>query len=373
MHSPVRLIHSLDEATRLREVLDTEVPALQGDYDALSVKVYLARASQKPWQSGPLHGLVAQSRESYRALYGPQVALFDEYDAKAWVYVAIASYTSQGSAFDEALTLRFVPAEGLPAYNDDINFYCHKGPPERPLLALLGHGMSSLNTGHTLRGCYSQSRMGALRPCARRGGTLAGNRHVGLSWSLMLECFLRDSQNAQRRCRLLTSQTTENLRILGAKIPTQPCDERLGLDAGSIALYRQSPHVRATCYGVPTYFLNLKDVSALLARLLSEGWLSEATAQAATTEGVSLERALRHPQPHTLKRLNLLFEARGKLPGSRLTGEDLRRLADDEVRDGPVLRLTQLAGLAEELEAQRRQAGARRPSSIRRRASHGAA
>jgi hypothetical protein len=303
-------------------------------------------------------------------LYGPQVAISDDYDEKAWIYVTVVTYESNDLVFDEVLTLRFVPAAGLPLQSDDLNFYLYKGAPKRPLLEVLvgelaGPGFKS---SQALRGCYSQGRMGAIRPRARQGGTLPGNRHVGLAWCLMLECFLEETDRVRRTCHLLTSQTTEQLRVLGASIPTRPCAEHFGLESGSIVLNRSAQHVRDLCYGVPTYFLNLKDVSGLLSRLIKEGRLSTAAVQAATTEGIPLERALRHPQPGVLKRLHLLFSADGSIGGSRLQGDELRELADKEVRDGPVLRLTQLDQLELELHNLRQSATSRSaPQSFIRR------
>jgi hypothetical protein len=209
---------------------------------------------------------------------------------------------------------------------------------------------------------YSQSRMGSIRPRAPGGRQLSGNRHVGLAWCLMLECFLADTAETDRACRVLTAQTTEQLRMLGARVPMLPADRALGLEPGSIQLNRRAPHVRDLCYGVPLYFLNLKDVAALLSRLLREGSLSTSALRRAVTPGVELAQALSRPRASALVNLHHLFDARGPIEGSRLTGEGLRELADAEVRDGPVLRLTQLDAL--ELELAKLRPQARRPSSI---------
>lgn len=366
MNSPVRFVRSTDYQPFLTDVVGTESASLRRAYEGVMLTVYLAKPSREPWVSGALRRLVEQARNSYRTAYGQQVAIFDEYDDKAWVYVAVASYESQGLTFEEVLTLRFVPAAGLPLLSDDLNFYIHKGWPGRELVDLLGGGASTIRTAHTLRGCYSQGRMGAIRPLSRSGRALPGNRHIGLAWVLMLERFLEDTANADNRCRILTSQTTEQLRALGARIPTLPCDEHLGFAPGSIVLNRAAPNVREVCYSVPSYFLNLKDVSSLLSRLIAEGRLSTASAQNATTPGVPLERALRHPQVSSFKRLNLLFGARGSIAGSALTGDELRTRSDEEVRDGPVLRLTQLDQLEAELDQLRQAAlGARSESFFR--------
>jgi hypothetical protein len=349
----------------LEEVLARESPSLERHLDGVRLRIYQAKAPHGSWASEALEKLVQYSRESYRTLYGPQVALFDEYDAKAWIYVAVSSYDYRGRSFSEALSLRFVPAAGAPLRTDDLNFYRHRLDRRASIIELLAERRGGLNAAQLMRGCYSQSRMGALRPCADDGCTLSGNHHVALAWCLMLECFLDDATSAGRPCRLLTSQTTENLRTLGARIPTRTWDDELGLDAGSIVLDRQKPHVRSVCYGVPTYFLNLKDVTTLLERLLRDGWLSETSVQAAVTPGTTLARALGHPHPGRLRRLNSLFAARGTIPGSRLTGEELRRLADVEVADGPVLRLTRLTQLQAELALLRDSERVRPESFIR--------
>lgn len=345
------------EQRSLRKLEALEVPLLRREYEGVTICVYLAKASEHGWVSSAMRNTVAHARHSYRTLYGPQVTVFDEHDSKAWIYVAIATYSCRGSTFDEVLTLRFVPAPGLPFGSDDLTCYFYKGAPGRSIAELLAGSRSPLKIARAMRGCYSQGRMGAIRPSAPDGTQLPGNRHVGLAWCAMLECFLEDSAKARRKCQILTSQTTEQLRILGAKIPTRPCDEHLGFERESIVLNRKEPHVRELCYGVPTYFLNMKDVSALIARLLREERLSPDFMQAVTTPGVALERALRQPSANTFRRLHLLFREHEPLGSeARMTGGDLRTLADHEVHDGPVLRLTQLDQLQEQLWELRQQA-----------------
>lgn len=359
-----RSIQQLVYPTALAAVTGTQTPCLRREYEGVAVDVYLAKASHAAWGSRALYCLVEHARSSYRAAYGPQVVLFDEHDDKAWIYVAVAAYESRGRMFEEVLTLRFVPASGLPSRNDDLDFYVHKDEPDCDLLEMIGHRVQRADVPNIVRGCYSQSRMGAVRPTARDGNMLAGNRHIGLAWSLMLECFLRQVEETRQQCQLLTSQTTEHLRVLGARIPTRRFDEEFGLEPGAVILNRKDPRVRALCYEVPTYFLNLKDVSRLLSRLLHDGLISFESIEAAVTPGMSVERALSHPQPALLKRLHVLFAEHESVSGSRLTTRDLRQLADLEVGDGPVLRVTQLDGLQRELEALRLEARPARPASF---------
>jgi hypothetical protein len=361
---PLRAIQGADRVCDLARVLATEAPRLVRDEGDVRITVFRAKAGpDSGWASHALHALVAEARDSYRAQYGQHVSIFDRYDGKAWVYAAIAGYDSDGTHFDEALTLRFVPATGAPARNDDLNFYTCEAAPGGELAELLtGAGRHRrLGIGSDSH-AYSQSRMGSIRPRAHGGRQLSGNRHVGLAWCLMLECFLADTANADRACRVLTAQTTDQLRTLGARVPMLPADRALGLEPGSIRLDRRAPHVRDLCYGVPLYFLNLKDVGALLSRLLAEGWLSASALRRAVTPGVELAQALSRPRASALAGLHLLFDAQGAIDGSRLTGEGLRELADAEVRDGPVLRLTQLDAL--ELELAKLRPTAHRPSSI---------
>lgn len=348
-----RSVQQLAYPTALAAVTATQTPCLTREYDGVVVDVYLAKASHAAWTSHALYCLVEHARSSYRAAYGPQVVLFDEHDDKAWIYVAVAAYERKGRVFEEVLTLRFVPASGLPLRNDDLDFYVHRNEPDCDLLDLVGRREHRTDVTMMLRGCYSQSRMGAVRPTARDGSALAGNRHIGLAWSLMLDCFLNQMEETRQRCQWLTSQTTEQLRVLGARIPTRPFDEQFGLGSGSVILNRKDPRVRALCYAVPTYFLNLRDISRLLSRLLDEGAMTVESIEAAVTPGVSVQRALSQPQPALLKRLHVLFAGCENVAGSSLSSEDLRRLADLEVRDGPVLRVTQLDGLQRELEALR--------------------
>jgi hypothetical protein len=365
MSSQLRRAIPLREQSSFRHIEATETASIRREYDGVTLAVYLAKAPGRRWVSSTLRDLVAQARSSYQMMYGSHVTIFDEYDEKSWIYAAIATYECRGSTFDEVLTLRFVPTSGLPFGSDDLNCYMHKGLPEQDLPTLLAGGTSKLRTAHTLRGCYSQGRMGAIRPSTQAGDKLPGNRYVGLAWCSMLECFLEASEQTSYKCTILTSQTTEHLRVLGAKIPTQPCDEFLGYEPRSIILNRKATRVRELCYGVPTYFLNLKDVGALLSRLISEGRLSRESVQNATTPGVTLERALQRPQPATFKRLHLLFGARNLIGNRSLSsGEELRSLADDQVRDGPVLRLTNLEELKVQLRELRRRATPARPLSF---------
>jgi hypothetical protein len=280
-------------------------------------------------------------------MYGRQVVIFDEYDAKSWVYVAVTTFQLGGHEYSEVLTLRFVPAFGLPLLNDDLSYYVYKNQPSLDVVQLLSRVSPSPQQPLAL-GCYSQGRMGSIRPCTQGGKALPGNHHIGLAWQAMIEQFLMDSSRAGRPCRVLTCQTTDELRILGAQIPMLPCDEQLGLPPSSIVLNRSAPVVREICYGTPGYFLNLRDLAGLLSRLLSEGWLHQSSVARAMSGGVSLQRALSHPRPGLFASFGGLLGARGQITDSRMTGEELRALADEEVRDGPTLRVS----LSEQLETQ---------------------
>jgi hypothetical protein len=371
MNMPLEAACSAGRQSTLQHVVAMEVPRLVRDYGDVRLSIYRAKAcGRAAWESPALRALVAEARESYRTLYGQQVPIFDHYDQKAWIYVAIATYESRGSTFEEALTLRFVPAASMPLLNDDLNFYRLVASPERELTDVIGAARGAASGVELLRGAYSQSRMGSLRPRSDDRRSLAGNRHVGLSWCLMLDCFLDDSARSGRPCQLLTAQTTEQLRVLGAKVPMSPAAEALGLAPGSIKLNRRDSHVREMCYGVPTYFLNLGDVGALLSRLIADGRLSAAALRGAVAPGTRLERALARPSASSLGRLNLLFDARGPIDGSTLSGDELRELADREVDDGPVLRLTDLERLEVELEELRRSAYGKASASFIQWVSH---
>lgn len=339
------------EENDLEELVAAELPCLLRELPEVALAVYLAKAANRDWSSPALRRIVERARSSYRTMYGRQVVIFDEYDDKSWVYITVATFQLKGKELREVLSLRFVPAAGRPLLNDDLAFYFCKTDPELDLLQLLARAAPSGSGQPIVLGCYSQGRMGAIRPRARDGSSLAGNHHIGVAWRTMIECFLEDSAAAGQPCRVLTSQTTEELRVLGAQIPTRRCDEQLGLLPGSIVLNRRAPRVRQVCYEVPTYFLNLKDLAALLSRLMAEGWLSPAAIARTLAPGVALERALRRPRPSSFASLEGLLNARGPIADARMTAEELRELADREVRDGPALRLT----LLDQLQAQREQ------------------
>lgn len=309
------------------------------------IKIFCAKPlGRLPWHSVALRHLVGQARAQY-ACYG-DVALFDEHDERAAVYVAIARYPviigGTPQSFEEIISVRFVPGYGERSVLEDFELFQMNGI---PLIEYLKTGSSEVRP--ILNYLVSISRFCASQPLffssknTNAQVAMAKRRCTALAFMLMNQAFfaaegerfeyvsavLRNELAAKlARGSLVEELWPRSLPLTDVFLACSPCD---------ISLRR----TRQVAYRFPGYFLHIHQLRALLLELLETDRLSVQSIHALVPE-------LRHVlvlseivTSLTSRQFGILLTHEGELPHSALTGDYVRALVDMRVADGPRLHL----------------------------------
>ncbi len=329
-------------------------PVAEYTVNGVLFQVYRAKKLHtSKWSSVALKSFVMRARKSYMR-YGP-IELEDMYDVKSAIYLTRAVYTQTRSsnlyAIEEWLSMRFVPADGLPQYTEDLFFcLCDNTILVDWLLA------SNFNvTGDITKNIVTMSRICNIPPYVVSGSTTHNHsivipeklKYTGISFALMNKQFLDDCRSKSKRYTYITGlfhdKLVDNILTIttknGIKIPfLQPAYNLLGLkDQSRIKLNRSLSFI----YKFSGYFLKTKQLYDLLANLVREGSLTAKTLTHYIQDIEHIEQYMSNI--NSFKRISpkigALLTAQGPLYGAKLTGEELRRSIDKKVDDGPTLRM----------------------------------
>lgn len=295
------------------------------------------------WLNDNLKRLTVRARHSYLR-YGA-VPLLDEYDTKASVYVCSISYpveTGAGPASEitEWVSMRFIPADGVPVLTDDLAQYFFKDTSIGEwLLQTHSVGKEIFRRVVTISRLCGFSSIG-VHEYARH----IPLRHTALAFLFINFCAFSDPHTAhvnyvtavfheQFFKRILSEIYTQS----GVALETPRVEEFLGCSPDEVRLKR-----KIMTYRFPTYFLPVKELTGFLIRLLDGGQLTEATLEQfiinfSRQQLGEWEKQSHVELTHNLTGLGNLFSHTGPIPASPLTGEELRMLVDKEVGDGPKL------------------------------------
>jgi len=330
------------------------------------MSLYEAKALYDPeWNDSAARDLVWAARGSFDR-YGP-VPVTDEYDAKSSVCLVRTTFTCHTAhaalPMEEWFTIRFVPSDGLPHGNADLNNCICKDQPVGNVIetALLGSDRSGLS------GLVSISRMSAIP--AYTVGTEAGDGKANSRRALRYSAaaFAMAHGYVMRRYggswRYLTGLC--HPKLLASAFSVRNADGRVvpryttGADMLGLASVRDVKLDRsAEAYHYPGYFLDVRQLARVLGDLLAQGVLTRATLRHYlglddVELGSNLVRLTQSRQ------LGSLLTARGELVGARITGERLRAYLDRVVEDEPVLYIfdarawsDEIDGMLEEVERQ---------------------
>jgi hypothetical protein len=130
----------------------------------------------------------------------------------------------------------------------------------------------------------------------------------------------------------------------GDQLPFIPASERLRIKRAEVRLRRSRS---SQIYRHPGYFLNHRELTAVLRWLVETGLLTRRTLQRYSPSPTGSERLISlHSRRADFVGLGRLLTTNGAIEGSTLTGEELRAIIDERVGDGPTLRLAQPDELA---------------------------
>ncbi|GIX06324.1 MAG: hypothetical protein KatS3mg115_0727 [Candidatus Poribacteria bacterium] len=325
---------------------------------AAELALYQAKELYNPsWRSEELRLLVREARRSFDRYGG--VPLFDAYDPKSAVYLARARYhvlTPERVPIraEEWLSFRYVPGDGTPAGNPDLdNCLCK----DRPLVEALRSYLTGKDS--ELGRVVSISRMCAISPYTlrddRRGlparwltgrGLRYGAGLLVLINSAALDHHLGrwDYQTGLCHPELLRSSFTLHTEDGHLYPRYTPAYQVLGLSSPREVRLDRSHEA----YRYPGYFLDRRQLMRALRHLLREKMLSERTLQHYLGEVRS--QGSGEGSGEWYRNLGRLLTVQGPLVGSPITGEALRAYLDRSVDDGPTLYLFEVSSWKDELE-----------------------
>jgi len=330
-------------------------PVAEYTVNGILFQVYRAKQLHTPkWSSTILKSLVMRARKSYMR-YGP-VAEEDAYDVKSAIYLTRAVYTqmyfSDLYPVEEWLSMRFVPADGLPQYTEDLIFCLCDNAVLVDWLLTSNLNVTKDITNHIL----TMSRICSIPPYIIEGAQDNSMvlpeklKYPGISFALMNKQFLDDCRSESKEYTYITGLFHDKLinNILtivmngGRKIPFfRPAYDLLGFeDQSRIKLNRSLFFI----YEFSGYFLKTKQLYNLLVNLMRKGSLTANTFTHYIQNIKHIEQYMNDIDSfkQIMPKIGALLTTQGPLYGAKLTGEQLRRIIDEKVDDGPTLRMMKI-------------------------------
>ncbi len=324
-------------------------------------EIYLAKKLFKPqWDDQILRRLVVEARKTYKEYYGDDINEINLYDDKSAVYLVCTSYNyrnPQGKEFPvkEWFSLRFIPATGEPTMNEDLNFYIFNDDLKKySLLEIFRQRLKpflKLSDTQIMERLITLSRFCAIRPYPSLNGNegLKNNKHSTISFALMNRQFLLDIVNMRLNIQFMTCQVhthmSDKLLTYSANkqirsFPFTHAYKQLDLLPNFIRISRNKKGVYA--YKFPGYFLSLKNLVNTLEFLSQQNKLPINIIKEYLDKEIDFIKILNNPKIYHFRKMGELFTKNGKIPGTNLTGEELRNLLDKNVEDGPTLRIMEI-------------------------------
>lgn len=332
------------EADRAR-LLAAQLPRPDARYAAgdATFEVYRAKGTCPRWSDLVLQKLVLFARNSYLR-YGDRPTL-DRYDMKAAIYLVRASYPNPddpGRILEEWLSIRMAPGHGTPVGGGEIELYSYQGKRLDQWVreSFPGKGESFWEY------VVSSSRMCGIRPYPQRGegrqddASKPRHRHTAICFALIHAQFLIDYPLATYPYEYVTAIIREELLHKSLRIvkdgqvfePTfTPAYQFFGLPGRTEIKLDRAVYA----YKFPSYWFDVPRLVALLEGLVKEEKLDPSSIKRYLNVELSSAAGL--------KELGRLLTVKGRIVGSRLTGDELRAMVDDCVRDIPELKITKTA------------------------------
>ncbi len=299
------------------------------------------------WASETLKNAVLVVRSSYLR-YG-DVQLIDDYDEKSQIYLCRVKFILTGSEnqpdsfAEEWFSVRFVSGNGVPDSFEDFNHYLHGEE------KISSHIQNILFSGEKdyLRKVVAISRFCGASARAINDGSvqMPGKlRHTALVFALFNLEFFSECQEFEYlvgvfRKELLTKML--DLRLVGINF-------NLSLPSAHVLLNCRPDEIRQNrnilAYKYPGYFLNILQLARIIDSLIADSRLSlDSIKKYVSRYELNMSAALLGMESlQILKRMEGIGDfltVSGAIGGSLMTGEELRMIVDNEVDDGPELKM----------------------------------
>lgn len=325
------------------------------------------RLHDHAWEHPVLRRLVVEARKTYK-VYGDDIPEINTYDLKSAIYLVRVTYLMHAEKYsfpvEEWSSMRFVPAMGEPLRTEDLDFFVYAKKREKtPVINIMSECFTFFrgkSEEEILSMIATQSRLCAIRPYAlkksdeeifftyiKKTAVARKNHYVPICFALMNRQFLDDCQKEDEPIKLLTSQIHTYLSdtVLSLSLPSGT--QKLpftnahtyidGVNPHAIRIDREKPGVYA--YQYPGYFLNVHDLARTFKELLSEKFISREALSPYLVSGVEFGAMFYHPHIKHFQKMGTLLTMKGKIDGSNITGEQLRKILNHRVSDGPTWRL----------------------------------
>lgn len=326
------------------------------------ISIYRAKNIFKPlWNDQELRRLTELARVESNLYERP---VYDEYDEKSAIYLARARYyqkPSRGSSeivIEEWLSVRLVPGLGEPSGAGELEMFYNGNESTEQLM------QKHLYAGNRnfMQFVAASNRMCAIRPyfLAEHKTKLMPRKlqFSAMLYGLINWHFVHDYLGGGKY-HYITGVILDNIvrnsleimfdgKIYGTCFIS--ADKTLALDTKELRINRYARGHYA--YKFPAYFLNFNELVSLLKRLSDQGKISEATLKHYLQYDREFEEITEDFKSSlfTFRHAGSLFGATGRLYASQLTGEELRMIADQEVSDGPKLRITPIHKLEKSID-----------------------
>lgn len=282
------------------------------------------------------------ARKSYEH-YGA-VSLTDDYDKKSAIYLVRCSYASKkhGDAqIEEWLSARFIPAEGEPHGTFDL-LACYAGD-----VSLIDFIRAELFGGEDdfLKHFLTISKICKISPYFSNKKSYnhlpEKNSFTALGFALMSQAFVNEKK--ARQFRYITALFRKEIADKSFVFKHNgkhhylfsQAKEFFNIKSKAIRINREMG-----AYHSPGYFLEVKELLVTLKELVESGKISRSTL-AKFVDLELLEKEANH-KPHHFRNLGKLLTASGQIEESELTGEELRKILDGKVSDGPELMMMEI-------------------------------
>ncbi|TSC83753.1 MAG: hypothetical protein G01um101413_893 [Parcubacteria group bacterium Gr01-1014_13] len=296
-------------------------------------RIYKAKNLYQPsWNNAVLKKITKLARQSYLR-YG-RVPLIDEYDKNAAIFLCRSSF----GKLEEWLCLRFVPGNTDTHLLEDLNQYVYNG---KTIVNIIKNKL-------VFRDNDLQTKLVAISRLCGIAPKNSAMKHTAQAFALINKEFFSETHfsyflgvfRPEVLKKILRFSSRFSLSFPDAYKTLKCRPEQVYLDRSWSA------------YHFPGYFLNASQLLKSLQKLIEEKKLNI----------VFIKKYAKNYNPEIKKTanymeiLNMIYGInavllwKGKIPGSKITGEELRALLDRSVADGSKLKIISAANWKKQLK-----------------------
>lgn len=305
-------------------------------------RIYKAKDLYHPfWNSETLKRITKFARQSYLR-YG-DVPTIDNYDNNAAVYLCRTTYENM----EEWLCLRFVPGDTRDHSLEDVDQYLYNG---RSIAGTLKKKLVLKN--NPIKKSVAVSRLCGIPPytvkfTAQQDILSRSMKYTAQAFGLINKEFFSEKHfsylvgvfRPEVSKKLLKFSPGLNLSFPDAYEILKCKPDQIYLDRKSLA------------YHFPGYFLNIEQLVELLQKLIEENKLKIEFIKKYAKKLLSGKKFKDYKE--ILKNISGISKVllwKGKIPQSKLNGNELRSLVDKSVDDGPRLKIVTVASWVDQLD-----------------------